>query len=69
MADGDGEGQAPPPPPPSSFPLSGPIQYDVILVGAGISGLAAANQLKHFAPGLKILVLEAGSTLGGRCKG
>lgn len=38
--------------------------YDVIIVGSGLSGLAAAQQLKQF--GKKILVLEAQSIIGGR---
>jgi flavin-dependent dehydrogenase len=32
---------------------------DVIVVGAGISGLYAAYQIKQKAPELKVLVLEA----------
>jgi flavin-dependent dehydrogenase len=32
---------------------------DVIIVGAGISGLYAAYRIKQKAPELKILVLEA----------
>ena len=32
---------------------------DVIVVGAGISGLYAAYRIKQKAPQLKILVLEA----------
>lgn len=38
--------------------------YDVIVVGAGISGLAAANQLKQ--KNYKVLVLEARDRVGGR---
>lgn len=38
--------------------------YDVIVVGAGISGLAAANQLKKM--NYKVLVLEARDRVGGR---
>jgi flavin-dependent dehydrogenase len=33
--------------------------FDVIVVGAGISGLYAAYRLKQKSPELKILVLEA----------
>ncbi len=39
-------------------------KYDAIIIGAGISGLAAANYLKNY----KILVLEANDYVGGRIK-
>jgi len=43
---------------------SASLQYDVIIVGAGISGLSAAqNLIKHHN---KILVLEARNRVGGR---
>ncbi len=38
--------------------------YDVIVVGAGISGIAAAQELQ--AAGLDVLVLEARNHIGGR---
>jgi monoamine oxidase len=38
--------------------------HDVIIVGSGLSGLVAAQQLQQF--GKKILVLEAQSNIGGR---
>ena len=38
--------------------------YDVIIVGAGIAGLEAANRLKQ--SGLDILLLEGRNRLGGR---
>jgi len=41
-------------------------KYDVIIVGAGISGLAAATYLKQ--EGLKIKVIEADKRVGGRMK-
>lgn len=37
------------------------INYDVIIVGAGISGLSTAASLKEKIPGLDILVLERGT--------
>lgn len=39
-------------------------EYDTIVVGAGISGLAAAARLQK--AGKKVLVLESGSRIGGR---
>ncbi|CAF1341491.1 unnamed protein product [Adineta ricciae] len=39
---------------------------DVIVVGAGISGLYAAYRLKEKAPHLNVLVLEAKDRVGGR---
>jgi len=35
------------------------LQYDVICVGAGFSGLSAAHTLLKSRPGLKVCVLEA----------
>ncbi len=36
------------------------IQYDIIIVGAGITGLSTAASLKEKAPNLNVLVLERG---------
>ncbi len=41
---------------------------DVIIVGAGISGLTAAYELSKTASDLKLLILEASELIGGRCK-
>ena len=39
--------------------------YDVIIVGSGVSGLAAAHYLMKARPGLTYLVLEKGVGIGG----
>ncbi len=39
---------------------------DVIVVGSGLSGLVAASELKHYDPGISLLVLEASDRVGGR---
>lgn len=36
------------------------LSYDVVIVGAGITGLSTAISLKEKRPGLKVLVLEKG---------
>ena len=42
--------------------------YDVIIVGAGISGLKAAETLYKHDRNIKILILEAQSYIGGRVR-
>lgn len=39
--------------------------YDVIIVGAGLSGIGAARQLQDKSPGRTFLLLEGRDTLGG----
>ena len=40
--------------------------YDVVIIGAGISGLSAADKLLSKDPSLKIKILEAANRIGGR---
>ncbi|KAL8581082.1 hypothetical protein ACOMHN_012733 [Nucella lapillus] len=50
--------------PPPCLHLHTPSQCDVVVIGAGVSGLAAARRLTDF--GLKVKVLESKSRVGGR---
>ena len=52
-----------------SIPICGEMassKHDVIVVGAGLSGLSAATILKARCPDLDVLVLESGDRVGGR---
>ncbi|TKR60397.1 hypothetical protein L596_027651 [Steinernema carpocapsae] len=41
-------------------------QVDVLIVGAGLSGLTAAREIKTKSPHLKVMVVEAKDRVGGR---
>src|ERR1700680_2918131 len=47
--------------------LNGERTYDVVIVGAGISGALIAKRLTH--AGLRVLVLEAGPATAWPCDG
>lgn len=42
--------------------------YDVIIIGAGASGIAAALELKSMAPDSRVLMLEKNSSIGRKLK-
>ena len=42
------------------------MEADVVVIGAGLSGLAAADSLKTHDPSLQVIVLEASDRVGGR---
>ncbi len=52
------------PPLPAEPTLRESMDYDVVVVGAGPGGLAAAIRLKQFDPALSVVVLEKGSEPG-----
>lgn len=44
-----------------------PSHYDVIIIGAGVSGLTIASNLLAKDPNLDLVILEANGHVGGRC--
>lgn len=46
--------------------LPSPVRTDVVIAGGGLAGGLIALRLKALKPTLKIIVLEAGATLGGQ---
>ncbi|CAI5452844.1 unnamed protein product [Caenorhabditis angaria] len=45
------------------------VDFDVVVIGAGISGLVAARELETRSPKTRILILEAKDRVGGRTLG
>jgi monoamine oxidase len=49
-------------------PSTARSEVDVIIIGAGLSGLTCADELLKANPGLKVVVLEGSERCGGRTK-
>src|SRR6202790_590813 len=46
------------------MPARESMEFDVVIVGAGASGLAAAIRLKQLSPDISVVVVEKGSEVG-----
>ena len=53
-----------PDPPPADLPPREAMQFDVVIVGAGPAGLAAAIRLKQINPEASVVIVEKGSEVG-----
>ena len=47
------------------MPHDNPTTFDVLIIGAGISGIGAAYHLQRQRPGSRYAILEAREDLGG----
>ena len=41
-------------------------EYDLVIIGAGLSGLSSAYHIKKMQPQLSILIVEGKNRVGGR---
>ena len=53
----------------SPNPAPRPHDFDVLIVGGGIAGLATAHFLSRTRPELRVEVIESSSTIGGKISG